>query len=224
MKRISLLLLAASGSFASPTSHPSPSPDHTLDPRQDQNANLLGHPIYSSGPYTFVSCDAQQGPALVDLFTQIGDITNNQLMPASLTANPDPTQDPFPVFFKDNARHDINSAFNGMLGAPLSTNGQVYNTRPKIVCLNDDVPELSRALEVCSQGIDPVSFTVDAAGKTVIFLCPAFFDDLPVLPTKGVNCPSVNLTVDPTVYVCLCPRPHPSPHKDPPQAAKGTAK
>lgn len=101
MRKTSLLLLAARGLFASPTSYPYLSPDHILDSRQasGQNASLLGYPIYSSGPFIFVTCDVRQGGAPLDLFPNIDRIINDQIMPPSLAPTSDPAQDPFPFFF-----------------------------------------------------------------------------------------------------------------------------
>ena len=195
MRRVSLLLLAAAtGSVASPTLQarqaPPPSP----------NDDLLGYPPVYNGYYTFVSCDATQGQALNETFTKMTDIIKTQIMPSLQTPPPDPAQDPFPVFFAEAPRDWINDTFTGILGRTLYRADQ-DSWRPRIICFNDGVPELAKARAVCDQGIQPVSFSQSSGVNTVIYLCPAFFDDLPAFPTKGENCPTVNASVDPSKYV-----------------------
>ncbi|MDI1493294.1 MAG: hypothetical protein OHK93_005082 [Ramalina farinacea] len=197
MRKLSLLLLApASLSLASPTTlhsarqAPPPSP----------SADLLGSPPINIGYYTFVSCSDTQGQTLTDLFTQTAAIITTQIVPALATPNPNQAQDPFPVFFKDgNPRDHINATFTGILGQHLYHPGSDRNWRPRIICLNGGVTELERAGAVCEQGIGPVSFTQDEGANSVVYLCPAFFD-LPVLLTKGENCPTVDAAVDPTKF------------------------
>ena len=208
IRRLALLLPAAApalASLASPPVHarqaPPPSPD----------ADLLGYPPVNIGYYTFVSCSATQGQALTDLFSKTAAIITTTIVPALETPNPTPAQDPFPVFFADgNFRDHINATFTGILGQHFyHLDSPDRNWRPRIICLNNDdggggVPELERARAVCGQGIGPVSFTQDSGTSTVIYLCPAFFD-LPALPTRTENCPTVDAAVDPTKYVRECP-------------------
>lgn len=96
-------------------------------------------------------------------------------------------------------RLNLGTLLDGLRGAPRYN--ETRRPRPTFVCLKEGVPELERVLEARRQGIEPVAFAQDAGPNTAIYLCPAFFNILPTLPTKGVNCPTVNVTVDPTKYV-----------------------
>lgn len=201
MRILSLLLILAAAAPASLLASPTPH-DARQAPPPSPDAGLLGYPPVNIGYYTFVSCSATQGQALTDLFTQTTAIIKTTILPSLLqTPNRNQSQDPFPVFFADpNPRANINGTFAGILGQHLYHLGSDQNWRPWIICLNDGVPELERARAVCDQGIGPVSFTEDSGTNTVVFLCPAFFD-LPALPTKTENCPTVDVAVDPTKYV-----------------------
>ena len=89
LRRVSLLLLGAPVLLALPTLHARQEPS--------TNSSLFGRLIYSNDSYVFVSCDAQQGPALLKLFLQIGDVIRKQLLPASQNPTQDPAQDAYSV-------------------------------------------------------------------------------------------------------------------------------
>ena len=170
-KVLLLLPLVAHISFASPT----------LNPRQTKGATIFGMPLYGSNPWVFSGCNAQQGPALEDFFNKTAEFMKANVVP-SVGLNS--STDAYPAFFSTMDPDFVRPFFEGFDPTLF-----LSNARPNIICLNDEVPDLAGALEVCSQGFEPYAFTI----STNIFLCPAFFDKLPAFPQQGsVNCPTVD--------------------------------
>lgn len=102
-----------------------------------------------------------------------------------------PMPNAYPTFFSTNDPTNVLSGFSIFGSSAYESSG-----RPNIICLNDDVPELERALGVCSQGVGPYAFTI----STNIFLCPAFFDKLKAFPENATSCPTVD-AANPAKYV-----------------------
>lgn len=137
----------------------------------------------------FSGCNAQQGPALEDMFNKTADFMQAYVEP-SLGLNT--STDAYPAFFSTVDPDYVSPIFKWFDPTLYRS-----NARPNIICLNDDVPAVAGALAVCAQGLDPYAFTI----STNIFLCPAFFDKLKAFPEGPANCPSVDATVNPAQYV-----------------------
>ena len=202
MKAFSVLAIWASLSSASPM----------LAPRQSTNT-LLGSPLAASGPYPFVSCKASQGAALASLFPEIADNINNEVIPNIVAEGKRDRVNNwqanlYSTFFGANQPSDVQAVFQAITARSEANSAGGPIHPPNIICLNEDVAELSKALAVCDAPMKPTSFTRKPLGSaaganTDIYLCPSFWDlEAAYASRDQTHCPTVT---DPETYSYVRP-------------------
>ena len=172
-----------------------------LAPRQSTNT-LLGSPLAASGPYPFVSCNASEAEALNSLFPEIADNINNEVIPNIVAEGQRDRVNNwqanlYSTFFGANQPSDVQAVFQAITARSKTNSAGGSIKPPNTICLNGDVPELSKALAVCNSPLNPTAFTRKPLGSapganTDIYLCPSFWD-LPASYSAQdtTHCPTV---------------------------------
>ena len=191
MKVFSLLATGFSFSSATPI----------LAPRQSTQT-LLGSPLAASGPYPFVACNASQSEALNSLFPQIADNINNEVIPNIVAEGQRDRVNNwqanlYSTFFGANQPSDIQAVFQHITARSNTNSGNTAIHPPNVICLNENVAELSKALAVCDSPLNPTAFTRKPLGSaaganTDIYLCPSFWNLEATYAAKDQShCPTV---------------------------------
>lgn len=191
MKAFLLLAIGSSLSSATPM----------LAPRQSTKT-LLGSPIAASGPYPFVSCDTAQAEALNTLFPSIADNINNEVIPNTVAEGKRDRVNHwqanlYSTFFGANQPSDVQAVFQAITARSKTNTAGGSIKPPNIICLNNNVAELSGALAVCDAPLKPTSFTRKPQGSfpganTDIYLCPSFWNLAATYAARDQShCPTV---------------------------------
>ena len=103
----------------------------------------------------------------------------------------------YKTYFRDVNPADVTKVFQQIMeGANFAIPGTKASNRPRVICTTEETPHM---MEICQRAGVSAAWAINTP---YVFLCPVFFDVLPLAPSPD-NCPT--LSPDGTYFVGNAP-------------------
>ena len=148
----------------------------------------LGRPVYNTGSYWFLACEESEGLQLVDLFNQMQQFIQEDIIPDARQGSA--SIHGFSSMFSTNSGGDVAKIFQDIHDkAPRSSvSGRAIFTPLLIICANPAIPNqnLQQMVSLCNSAERPYV----TKPEWDIYVCPYFFKTNANLPTAS-ECPLI---------------------------------